>query len=407
AYFPLDLSSIAVDAGDNALAVDQSGNPLATDQVGNPRLQGRAVDLGAYETVGVPSVTIAPESVNANEGAGADLTITRDGDLSAALDVTVNISRGADVTAGDYSFSGALSGTPEGAQSVTIPAGEAAVTLNVAALSDAVGAEADETITIALVDELTYNLYPQNTAIMTILAHSLDVTNLNDSGEGTLRQAILNANAFSSDDTITFGVSGMIAAGAQQYTIENNGKLTIDGGGAITVNRSFSVKAGANATLAGLNISNSGVYNDGGTLTVSRSTIDGAFTSAASGAGIFNNNGILIVRDSTLSNNYAADGGGGIYFNGGSGTIINSTFFGNSGGDSGGSALYIRNGASVMATNSTFAESGSFQVLLRDDSTLSLNNSIIAGNLSPLCTGLVTVQNSLIQDGSCGITNGV
>ncbi|MEZ4678416.1 MAG: CSLREA domain-containing protein [Caldilineaceae bacterium] len=130
-------------------------------------------------------------------------------------------------------------------------------------------------------------------------------------GACTLREAIDNANADADttggdcaagagDDTITFGVSGTIAAGAQQYTIENNGKLTIDGGGAITVNRSFSVKAGANATLAGLNISNSGVYNDGGTLTVSRSTIDGALTSAASGAGIFNNNGILIVRDSTL-----------------------------------------------------------------------------------------------------------
>ncbi|MCB0121648.1 MAG: CSLREA domain-containing protein, partial [Caldilineaceae bacterium] len=61
-------------------------------------------------------------------------------------------------------------------------------------------------------------------------------------GACTLREAINNANADADttsgdcaagagDDTITFGVSGTIVSGAPQYIIENNGKLTIDGGG--------------------------------------------------------------------------------------------------------------------------------------------------------------------------------
>jgi len=405
AYFPLDITSIAVDTGDNTLAVDQSGNSLITDQVGNARIQGRAVDMGAYETLGVPSVSISPDSASVSEGSNTDLTITRDRDISAALDVTLNISLGADVTSGDYNFSGVLSGTLDGAYTVTIPAGQASVTLNMAALSDAVGAEADETITVALVDELTYNLYPQNAAVVTIPANSLDVTNLNGSGEGSLRQAILNANAFSSDDTITFGVSGTITVSA--LTIENNGKLTIDGDSAITVDSktlgAFIVNGGADATFTGLTITTGGIYNYGGTVTVSHSTINGVINNAGSGGGIYSNNGNLMVVDSTLSNNYA-DEGGGIYISGGTGTIINSTLTKNTG------ALGIRYGATVTMTNSTVADGSSFKVTVNDNSTLYLNNSIISGGSNSQCvnySGTVIVHNSLIQDGSCGITNGV
>ncbi|MEZ4735548.1 MAG: CSLREA domain-containing protein [Caldilineaceae bacterium] len=108
-------------------------------------------------------------------------------------------------------------------------------------------------------------------------------------GTCTLREAINNANADADttggdcaagagDDTITFGVSGTIGGGSQQLIIENNGKLTIDGGGAITVAGNligqWVVKEGADATLAGLTIINGGVYNNGGMLTVSHSTIN-------------------------------------------------------------------------------------------------------------------------------------
>ena len=46
----LRLDSPAVDAGNTALAVDAFGTPLTVDLDGDPRVQGTAVDMGAYES---------------------------------------------------------------------------------------------------------------------------------------------------------------------------------------------------------------------------------------------------------------------------------------------------------------------------------------------------------------------
>ncbi|MCB0110237.1 MAG: SMP-30/gluconolactonase/LRE family protein, partial [Caldilineaceae bacterium] len=193
-------------------------------------------------------------------------------------------------------------------------------------------------------------------------------------------------------------------------TIDGGGAITVDGGGKTL----FIVNAGADATFAGLTLTQawSAIFNNGGTVTVSNSTIDGNTGGLGSvGAGITSRNGILIVRDSTLSNNYANDEGGGIYLDGGSGTIINSTFTGNWGSESGNNDLSIGYGATVTVTHSTFADNRPFKVGVSNNSTLYLNNSIIAGNASSrMCTinsATVTVRNSLIEDGSCGITDGV
>ena len=47
-------------------------------------------------------------------------------------------------------------------------------------------------------------------AVSVARAASFVVTNLNDSGPGSLRQAILDANAATGQDTITFSTSGTI-----------------------------------------------------------------------------------------------------------------------------------------------------------------------------------------------------
>ena len=48
--YRLMANSSAVNAGDNALAVDQEGQPLEVDLDGQTRIQGGAVDIGAYES---------------------------------------------------------------------------------------------------------------------------------------------------------------------------------------------------------------------------------------------------------------------------------------------------------------------------------------------------------------------
>ena len=52
-----------------------------------------------------------------------------------------------------------------------------------------------------------------------------------------------------------------------------------------------------------------GIYNDGGTVTVSNSTLSG--NSASQGGGMFNQDGALTVSDSEITGNTAIDFGGG------------------------------------------------------------------------------------------------
>src|SRR4051794_2243094 len=87
------------------------------------------------------------------------------------------------------------------------------------------------------------------------------VLNLADSGEGSLRQAVLDANALSGADTIAFanGLSGTIALTGGQLAITDG--LTIDGPGADQLavsgnhqSRIFSISGGVTVTIAGLMI---------------------------------------------------------------------------------------------------------------------------------------------------------
>ena len=87
------------------------------------------------------------------------------------------------------------------------------------------------------------------------------VTNLSDSGLGSLRQAVLDANAAAGDDTITFqsGLTGTIFLTTGQITISRN--LTINGPGAkilaISSNkksRVFEINTGAIATISAITI---------------------------------------------------------------------------------------------------------------------------------------------------------
>ena len=104
------------------------------------------------------------------------------------------------------------------------------------------------------------------------LAATITVTNTNDSGPGSLRQALRIAN---DDDTINFAVTGTITLTSGGLPINKNitisgpgpDQLSIDGNQALLV---FGIFPDKTATISGLTIRNAqfGVLNEG-TLTVS------------------------------------------------------------------------------------------------------------------------------------------
>ncbi|GEM_PF-5587279 len=199
-------------------------------------------------------------------------------------------------------------------------------------------------------------------------AATITVTNIDDSGVGSLRDKITNASA---GDTISFDsvLAGQTITLASQIIIDKS--LTIDGSGApgliISGNnlwRVFYVNSGIEVTLSDLTIKKgkadygAGVYN-AGDLTVTNCMIqDNASTSSSHGGGGIKNTGTLSVKNSTFSNN-TATGIGGAIFNDGSttaavATLESSTFDQNTASTKGG-GIYNHSNSSLTITNSTFS----------------------------------------------------
>src|SRR5215475_1503655 len=202
-------------------------------------------------------------------------------------------------------------------------------------------------------------------------AATMTVTNTNDSGAGSLRQALADAV---NGDTINFnsslnGQTIMLTTGHLLVTTN----VAINGPGANMLavdanhaSRLFYIAAGKDVTISGLTISNGkvisdyggGIYNNNATLTLSSCTISGNSIDFGVGGGIYNDgvNGsaTLTVSNCTISGN-SAYFGGGIYNYVGTVTVTNSTLSGNWAGASGGG---IRNDGTLTITNSTL--SGNF-----------------------------------------------
>jgi hypothetical protein len=245
------------------------------------------------------------------------------------------------------------------------------------------------------------------------LLSTFTVNSLGDTGTGTgtsgdLRYCITQADGTTGNNTINFSVTGTITLNSQLPDLSNTTGLTdIEGPGAanLTVARSgatgtpdfgiFVVDYAATVKLVGLTITGgfvSGfdggggifIYN-GGTVTVTNSTIAGNSTTDFQGGGI-SNGGTLTITNSTISDNSAPNGnGGGIA--GGTLTITNSTISDNSAGFAGGG---IHTGASstLTVTNSTIAGNNVAEGLLGGGlevaigTTATLYNTIVALNTS-------------------------
>ena len=255
-------------------------------------------------------------------------------------------------------------------------------------------------------------------------AATITVTSLNDSGPGSLRDAIWNANSAAGADTITFSASGTITLFTTLPIITGTDDLTIDGSGqAVTISgnnsvRVMEVNSGASLTLNNLTIANGsapgghggGIHNFG-TLTITNSNFSGNSTSGGVNAGFgggISNEGMLTITNSTFTGNSAVGGyGGGIYSNGLPLNIVNSTFSGNSANVGFGGGIFTLGG--TLITNSTFsgnsASSGTGAGVYNNNAGgTTLRNTIIANSVGAgNCFGVITNGGNNIDDGAtCG-----
>jgi Right handed beta helix region len=277
------------------------------------------------------------------------------------------------------------------------------------------------------------------------------VTNLNDGGPGSLRQAITDANADALPDIITFaaGLTGTInltIAGADDTNVAGDldilNPVSIQGPGAkaLTVKqtvaneRVFDVRpgAGASVSISGLTITGGNGNNGGGggvhvataaALTLSALEIKGNTSSDFAGGGVFQESagGVMAIINSTIAGNSVtapAINGGGVEIIGSSATITNCTISGNSTVGPSGGGVRVFSTSNVVIRNSTITDNSSATdgagVSIDPTSTGTLSSTIVAGN-NPATAGdvggtvLAASDHNLIGIGTglTGITNGV
>ncbi|MBS0570240.1 MAG: hypothetical protein JSS28_06520 [Proteobacteria bacterium] len=296
------------------------------------------------------------------------------------------------------------------------------------------------------------------------------VGNLNDSGAGSLRDAIAQANANPGADTITFAsnVTGTITLtsgslvinddvtiqgpGASVLTIDGNASvpraskpanygfygndIVINGGGSGGQGRPGATLAASSVTISGLTITGGRATNGGGIAAYNTAlTVDNCVVTANyaydSGGGIYidGDNASLTVGNSTISNNTADYAGGGMATTSSAITVTQSSVSGNSASAGGGVFIHNDNSNALTVTASTvsgnsasganyYGYSGGGGVYARHVSA-TISNSTIANNTSARYGGGVighidtsntystTLANSTVSGNSASYGGGI
>ena len=219
---------------------------------------------------------------------------------------------------------------------------------------------------------------------------TFSVTNTNDSGAGSLRQALIDAKAAPGTDTI------IIPTGTYVLT---TGKLNIDdtviitGAGAATTiidgnanERVFETKGSNTVTVSGVTIQNGRESSNGAGVLVDNSSIlnlsDSVLTNnngTGGEGGAFHVHGTLNLNRVLIANNLA-DKGAGIYFhNADGGTLTNVTFSGNTAVDEGGG---VWTNTPITVINSTFTLNNANDAggIFSNGVLVQISNTIVSGN---------------------------
>jgi predicted outer membrane repeat protein len=238
-------------------------------------------------------------------------------------------------------------------------------------------------------------------------ATTFTVTNTADSGAGSLRQALDDANDNAGADIIVFDAS---AAGTITLT---TGDILIEGDVSITgLGATNSIISGNNITrifymydegartisISGLTLTDGSsgsagggaIYSKGIDLTLSGVVITGNDSNYRGGGVYFGDldgrNPSLTIIDSEISDNTAGNDGGGLFlYSVGDVSITNTVVSGNTSDDSGGGAYFYQVGnvsidSSIFDQNTAVDDGGGLCLYNLGDVTIT--NTVVSGNTS-------------------------
>ena len=316
---------------------------------------------------------------------------------------------------------------------------------DVAASTDSTGISGNWELEYAIGDVTTAEITVEN------FEHNLTnytVTNLNDSGTGSLRQAVTDANANAGTDEITFTVNGTIQLNSALFIsdsveIQGNGadKTIVSGGNF----RTFSIDPNVFFKISDVSIINGSFQNNGSGITYGGSAIynkgiaiiencnisqncvlGNSYTSPwdyreahVLGGAIYNHSsGEIHITNSLLANNtakaygyYAFAYGSAIYNNNGKVTINNSTLSGNlavaqtycSNPANGafyetaqGGSIYNTGSSSALVIANSTVVNNALQVTVNRERCISASGTAIySDNFAPVVVNSIIAGNSL------------
>ncbi|MGC2234656.1 MAG: choice-of-anchor Q domain-containing protein [Pyrinomonadaceae bacterium] len=257
-----------------------------------------------------------------------------------------------------------------------------------------------------------------------ISAATFTVSNTNNTGAGSLRQAVLDSNAAAGSDTIVFdssfnspqtitltSVITINPATGDSLTITGPGAnlLTVSGNNATQI---LALSSGDTASISGMTLTQAvtGAISNGGTLTVTNSTFNantnnGGFNEGGGAISTRSGLSLTVIGCSFTNNTNTAPGvngtGGGAISNDAIATIINSTFTNNSAvNGAAGGAIYTRDGMMSITgstftgntTTSTGQNSQGGAVAVQGNGQLTINNSVLTGNSTTKDGGAIYYQ---------------
>jgi uncharacterized repeat protein (TIGR01451 family) len=347
-------------------AID-AGNPLAcgpSDQRGVSRPQGSVCDIGAFESGGFTLAYTGGNNqyTSLNSAFGSPLQVT----------VTANVSTEPVGPDGLISYTGPASGAGLNGAGLTAPTDSSGVAGLVAIANSITGSYVVTATALGASDGVTFSLENRD-------CFNAQVTNANDSGDGSLRQTIADACAGAN---ITFAANFAITLNS---SLSVNKELTISGAGRNII---LSGDSGANGDR------NVRVWNIQSEAMV---TLTHLTVVSSTGSALYNNGQVTVIGSAFVDNQ---GGQGGAFYNQGTATVANSTFSGNHATGQGG-AIYNR--GSLTSINNTIANNSSPIFGGLDSAagaTLAMTNTLIYGNSGIQCrtSSLLSADNNLIGE---------